>query len=183
MRYSRKKYVPTFVGFNNYKCKHDDFYCYYEEAIWDKYGLHYTIHESNGRTEEVCLKGRRYSKPPYAFNSYEEMMEQTEMYSRACHVAHKVGNIRKEAVFLVLDLDENGVLHSDPFSLDGNVSKRGTVFNITGSGKYEGGKRFKLTQENKHLVFPNIGKAADYVYERYGRWAMSHYLKSFPGSL
>lgn len=42
-----------------------------------------------------------------------------------------MGDIRKEAVYLLLDLDEDGNLVSDPMSFEGFVSKRGTVFNIT----------------------------------------------------
>ena len=180
MKHSKKKYIPYAYGFDNYK--HKNFVCYYAEGSWDKYGLHYTI-DYLGDIEEVHLKGKRYSKPPYAFNSYEEMMKEFEIYARAIEVANDVGDIRKKAVYLILDLDENGVLHSDPFSLDGYVSKRNTVFHITGDGTRDGKKSFKLTEENKHLVFPDMGKAADYITEHYGSWAMFHYLKSFPGSL
>lgn len=183
MKYRKKKYVPVFVGFDGCNYEHEKFYCYYEEAVWDKYGLHYTLHDSTGPIENVHLKGKRYSKPPYAFNSYEEMMEQAEKYSRAIGVAGDVGNIRKKAVFLILDLDKNGVLCSDPHDFDGYVSKRGTVFNITSDGTYNGKKSFRLTEENKHLVFPNMKKAADYIQENYGNWVMFHYLKSFPGAL
>lgn len=94
-----------------------------------------------------------------------------------------MGNIRKEAVYLILDLDENGVLRSDPFDFDGYVTKRGTVFIITGDGAHDGKKLFKLADEDKHLVFPDIVKAADYVQKHYGDWAMYHYLKNRPGSL
>ena len=181
MKYSRKKYVPICCGFDTYKCNHEEYYCYYEEATWDKYGLHYIIHDSTRAIEEVCLKGKKYSKPPFAFNSYEEMMEQSEQYSRAVYFANNKGNIRKEAVYLMLDLDENGVLRSDPHDFDGYVSKRGTIFNITSEGTRDGKKWFKLTEEDKHLVFPDIVKAATYVEEHYGKWASSHYLKNRPG--
>lgn len=45
--------------------------------MYDKYGLHYTIDLGDWH-EEVHLKGKRYGKPPFAFDTYEEMMEQTE---------------------------------------------------------------------------------------------------------
>ena len=182
MIHSRKKYVPTFFGFNNYECKHEDFYCYYEEAIWNKYGLHFTIHDNSGQEEDICIKGKKHSKPPYAFNSYEEMMIQTEKHARGTYMADQVGNIRKKAVYLILDLDKNGILRSDPYDFDGYVSKRGTIFNITSEGTYNGKKWFKLKEEDKHLVFPDIVKAATYIEKHYGHWACSHYLKNIPGN-
>jgi len=177
--YKREKFIPTFYGFDDYECK--NFYCYWEKGVYDKYGLHYTVNFTNG-SEEVHLKGKRYSNPPFSFNTYEDMMETMERLSRVYKAAKKVGNIRRKAVYLILDLDEDGNLCSDPCGFDGFVSKRGTVFNITSAGNYDGKKRFQLTNENKHLVFPDIAKAAQYVEDNYGRWAASHYLKSYPGN-
>lgn len=64
--------------------------------------------------------------------------------------------------------------------LNGDVMKlkRGTIFNITSEGTYDGKKWFRLTEEDKRLVFPDIAKAATYIEEHYGHWACSHYLKS-----
>lgn len=187
MLYKKKKYIPYFSGFNGFSpYKHEDFYCYYAEGFWDKYGLHYTFEYSDGKNvikEEIHKKGKRYSKPPYAFNSYEEMMIETEKYERSLCVANDIGDIRKEAVYLILDLDENGILLNDAHSFDGYVSKRGTIFNITNSGYYDGKKSFALTDKNRHLVFSDIKKAADYIMQHYGDWAMFHYLKNFPDSL
>ncbi|MEE1255630.1 MAG: hypothetical protein UHN47_03845 [Lachnospiraceae bacterium] len=178
-RYAKTKYIPTFYGFNDYEKK--DFYCYWEVGVYDKYGLYYTINFTN-ETEDVHLKGKKYGKPPYAFNSYKEMMEKMEQFAKDRATATSLGDIRRKAVYLILDLDEDGNLRSDPCDFDGFVSKRGTVFNITGDGAYDGKKRFELTDKNKHLVFPGIAKAATYVRENYGRWAASHYLKSHPAN-
>ena len=71
----------------------------------------------------------------------------------------------------------------DPHDFDGYVTKHGSIFKITSRGTNDGSKNIKLTDENKHLVFPNIVKAADYVQEKYGDWAMFHYLKNRPGAL
>lgn len=185
LKHRKKKFVPIFWFFDKENRTEENpsgFYCYWEEGIWDKYGLHYTEHNGD-KTEEIHLKGKRFCKPPYAYNSYEEMMKMSEYYEKSAEAVCDMGNIRREAVYLILDLDEDGTLHQDPCSFDGYVSKRGTVFNITSSGNYDGKKSFALTDENKHLVFPDIGKAAKYVSEHYGDWAMFHYLKNIPGSL
>lgn len=175
MKYTRKKWVPVSFGFDGNNYEQDKFYCYFEEATWNKYGLHYVLHDSTGSLEYVHLKGKRYSKPPYAFNSYDEMMKMTEKYARAKYAAD---NIRKDAVYLLLDLDDNGRLLSDPFDFKGYVSQRGTIFHITGDGFHNGEKSFILTQKDKHLVFSDIAKAARYVDEHYGWWACTHYLKN-----
>lgn len=178
---NKKKYIPVFCGFN--RCHNKDFYCYYEEGVYDKYGLHFTTDLCNGYIEKRDLKGKKYGKPPYSFNTYEEMMKKSEELYRACAIAEGIGNIRKKAVYIILELDENGKPLYDAHSFDGYVSKRGTVFNITSSGTYNGKKRFTLRDEDKHLVFSDIVKAACYIEENYGHWAASHYLKSFPNSL
>lgn len=178
MKHRKKKLVPTFFGFDSYGCEHEKFYCYYEEAVWDKYGLHYILRDDTGRMEKIHLKGKRYSKPPYAFISYEKMLNQTEKYARAVQVASNAGDIRKKAIYLILDLDEEGNLLADPCSFDGYVSARGSKFNITGDGSCDGKKWFKLTEKDKHLVFPNISKAAFYIEKHYSADACFHYLKS-----
>ena len=177
--YQQKKFIPYCWGFGN-SYKKEDFYCYWGEGVYDKYGLHYTIDLGDWH-EEVHLKGKRYGKPPFAFDTYEEMMEQTEKRTRTKAMVEDLGDIRKEAVYLLLDLDEDGNLVSDPMSFEGFVSKRGTVFNITSDGTYDGKKRFTLTQENKYLVFPDNGDEVSYIREKYGHWAASHYIKNrFP---
>lgn len=185
LKHRKKKFIPIY-WFYDEECQTEDnpsgFCCYFEEGIWDKYGLHYNEHNRD-KTEVIHLKGKRYSKRPYAYNSYEEMMKVTEYYAKSAKTANDVGNIRREAIYLILELDQEGNLLYDPHSFDGYVSKRGTVFNITSSGNYGGKKSFALTDKNKHLVFTDIGKAAVYVRQHYGKWAMFHYLKSFPGSL
>lgn len=186
MKHSKKKFVPTFWFFdksNQTEDNPDGFFCYYAEGIWDKYGLHYTDHIDINCTEEVHLKGKKYCKPPYAYNSYEDMIRQTEKYAKTLEMISNMGNAKKEAVYLLLDLDEDGILRSDPFSIDGYVGKRGTIFYIR-DGCYHGGDtKIELTEENRHLVFPDIAKAADYIHKKYGWWACVHYLKGFPGSV
>ena len=177
--YKKIKFIPTFYGFcNNYEKK--EFYCYWEKGIYDKYGLHYATNNNSETVEKVTLKGKRYARPPYSFNTYDEMMKETEKLAQAHVTVAALGNIRRTAVFLILDLDEYGNLLHDACGFDGFVNKRGTIFNITSDGTYDGKKKIVLTSENRHLVFPNIAKAAQYVHDNYGRWAASHYLKSYP---
>ena len=182
----RKKYVPIFV-FGNYldeNSEHYDFGCYYVTGTYDKYGLRFIndIYDES-EPEIVRLKGARYSRPPFAYNTYEEMMLDTKKRRQAEIAAENSGNTKKEAEFLCLSLDEEGYLKTTPHSFKGYVTKHGRIFRITSSGTYNGSKNIPLTEENKHLVFPDIKKAAEYVEENYGHYACSHYLKSFPWSL
>ena len=111
------------------------------------------------------------------------MMKRNETLAKAMKTVDDMGNIRKKAVYLILDLDANGNLVSDPCDFEGYVTKKRTVFNITSSGTYDGKKRFVLTDKNEHLVFADMGKAATYLHEKYGWWACVHYLKNHPNSL
>ena len=185
MNYCKKKIIPT-AWFFDVENQTDEnpygFFCYYEEGIWDKYGLHYIEHNGN-EIEHIHRKGKKYGRPPYAFNNYDEMMKQTETLAKAMKTVDDMGNIRTKAVYLILDLDANGNLVSDPCDFEGYVTKKRTVFNITSSGTYDGKKRFVLTDKNEHLVFADMGKAATYLHEKYGWWACVHYLKNHLNSL
>lgn len=181
MKYSRKKFVPLLWEFNENEKTDDNpssFICYYIEGIWDKYGLHYSTYDMDNSTEIVHRKDKKYSKPPYSFNNFNEMMKKMEIYAKAIETVEDMGNIRKEAIYLILDLDSNGNLRSDPMDFKGYVSKRGTLFTITSDGNYDGKKTFIIEDEDRNLIFPDIGKAAEYIYKNYGWWACSHYLKN-----
>lgn len=185
MKHCKKKFIPTawFFDVENQTDENPSgFFCYYEEGVWDKYGLHYIEHNGN-EIEHIHRKSKKYGRPPYAFNNYDEMMKQTETLAKAMNTVDDMGNIRKEAVYLILDLDANGNLVSDPCDFEGYVTKKRTVFNITSSGTYDGKKRFVLTDKNEHLVFADMGKAATYLHEKYGWWACVHYLKNHPNFL
>lgn len=176
--YQQEKFVPHIWGFND-NFKKEGFYCYWEKGVYDKHGLRYTTDLGNCH-EEVHLKGKRYSKPPYAFDAYEEMMEYMEKWTYTKVMVEDLGDIRKEAIFLILEYSKDGYLY-DPMCFEGFVSKRGTVFNITSRGTYDGKKRFAITEENKHLVFPDNGEAVRYLEKNYGPSAASHYIKNrFP---
>ncbi len=179
---TRKKYIPLVYGSDG--PGDENFYCYYVEGLYNKYGLRYTDDLAyNTEPVNIHLKGKRYSRPPFAYNSYEDMMNDTKKR----HIAHKAtenaGNVKKEAVFLVLDLDEDGNLRSDPWDHDGYVTKHNSIFRITSDGHYDGGKTIRLTDQNRHLIFSDVKKAATYVSDNYGEWAMFHYLKNRPGAL
>ncbi len=182
----RKKYVPVCVfgeqiDENGELC---DFGCYYVIGTYDKYGLKYIDDTEYGVEPKIRhRKGVRFSRPPFAYNTYEEMMSDWKKRALAIQVAQNCGNTKKEAVFLCLTFDDEGYLDETPHSLKGYVTKHGSIFRITSSGSYNGSKNIPLTDENKHLVFPDIKKAAEYVEENYGHYACSHYLKSFPWSL
>ena len=144
--------------------------CIYVIGYYDKYGLHYQ-HSDNApyNNENVRLKGKKYRKAPFAFDSHDKMIEGLKEFDARTKRLEEKGDIRKEAVYLCLDLDEDGVLKSDPFDMRGYVSKRGTIFNIVDDAWIDGNKkRFKLTKDDKKLVFPDFGKAADYVLKNYG---------------
>lgn len=89
----KKKYIPVFCGFDKWHYK--DFYCYYEEGIYNKYGLHITTDLCNGYVERRNFKGKKYGKPPYSFNTYEEMMKKCDEFYRACAIAEDIRNLRK----------------------------------------------------------------------------------------
>ena len=174
---TRKKYIPLVYGSDG--PDDENFYCYYVEGTYNKYGLRYTDDLAyNTEPVNIFLKGKRYSRPPFAYDSYEDMMNDTKKRHIAQKAAEDAGNVKKEAVFLVLDLDEDGNLRSDPWDFDGYVTKHNSIFRITGDGHYDGGKNIPLTSENRHLVFSDIKKAATYVDDNYGEWAMFHYLKN-----
>ncbi len=154
--------------------------CIYAIGYYDKYGLHYK-HSDNApyNSEDVHLKGKRYRKAPYAWDSYEEMIQDLKDIANRAEMIERMGDIRKEAIYLVLDINENGDLKCDPCDIHGYVSKRGTIFNIVDEMvDCTGESRFKLTDKDKRLVFPNLYKAATYVFDNYGDWAGYHYLKS-----
>lgn len=179
MKYQKRKYVPTLYGFDSDK----NFYCDYEEAIWNKYGLNYTMANDFVDVEQVYLKGKKYNKPPYCFNSYKEMLKKMERYARAIQTVEDKGNIRENAVYLILEINEDGMLLSDLHSINGYVAKKGTIFFIQDEF-YRGDKtKIELSDQNKQFVFPDFGKTALYLEKTYGHWACSHYLKNLPRSL
>ena len=178
----RKKFVPIAYFGDDYDPEY--FQCLYVMGTYDKYGLKFTndIYDES-EPEIVRLKGARYNRPPFAYNTYDEMMLDTKKRRQTEIAAEHSGNTKKEAEFLCLNLDEDGYLKTTPHSFKGYVTKHGRIFRITSSGTYNGSKNIPLTEENKHLVFPDIKKAAEYVEENYGHYACSHYLKSFPDTL
>ena len=172
------KYIPYAWWFEDYN--KTELVCMYEVGYYDKYGLHYkNPHTNSNKHEEVHLKGRQYRQKPFAWDSYDEMIRDLKQIAIRNEMIEDMGNIRKKAIYLVLDIDRDGNLKHDACDIHGYVSKRGTVFNVVDS--YAEGihkKQIELTDENKHLIFPSISKAAKYVFENYGDWAGNHYLKS-----
>lgn len=173
------KFVPQVWWFEDEEKSDEGFVCIYSVGYADKYGLHY-VPDKNGPEEQVptTLKGNRFKRAPYAFNSYDDMINNCKATTRRDEMIESIGDIKKEAVYLSLDLDKNGVLLHDPSHCEGYVTKHGTVFNVTSNGDRYGKKRFRLTKEDKKFVFPSIEKAAAYVFENYGDWAGFHYLKN-----
>ena len=179
-RKSRIKYVPIAYSYDQETVENDmEPSCFvYETGTFDKYGLHYIDHSSE-EPKFVRLKGKKYGKAPYSYNSYEEMMDGCRKIWNAEHTAEIAARTRKTALFLVV-ADENETWF-DPHHLEGFVTNHGTMFRITSSGTHNGEKWIRITDENRHLIFSDMVKAADYVYENYGLFAMNHYLKNIPG--
>lgn len=77
MKYCKKKFIPT-AWFFDVKNQTDenpyDFFCYYEEGIWDKYGLHYIEHNGN-EIEHIHRKGKKYGYVAVVKNDDENIPE------------------------------------------------------------------------------------------------------------
>ena len=212
----RKKYCPIW---SSDEMGDDFFVCAYYIGIYDKYGLKCISKELLGdhtystneytenripipqREVEPRLrhrKGVRFSKPPYAYNSFKEMIDAKERRIKNWDLLHEIGDVRKEAFYLVIEIDEETGIYYDPYHFKGRVIKRGTVFVMEHKAEeyyscddpdydylcsmipdlpYEE-RTIEITDENRHLIFPNESKAFDYIREEYGSWMASHYLKN-----